>query len=188
MIITLILGSIRPTRESEKPAYYLSNLLQARGHEVRFLDLREMKLPVFDSSAEQLALPEVQRLISSILESDATIAVFPEYNHTYSSAFKNAIDFLLKREFLHQPLGLVAVSNGLVGGARAISLARASLPTLGAIIMPTAVTIPLVQEAFLDHTACANPKIDGMMQAMITEIEAYAPALKTVREQLAQPK
>lgn len=187
MTITFILASIRQQRQSEKPAFYLADLLKQRGHQLDFFDLREARLPLFDDSPEQMNLPAVRQLKESIAQTDAVVAVFPEYNHSYGSAFKNAIDFLRDREFMHRPLGLVAVSNGQVGGARALVAARGTLPTLGAVIVPTAVQVPLVETTFPDATTCTSEKTIGQLNRMIDELEAYAPALASVRQQLSRP-
>lgn len=184
MKIALIVGSIRPDRESIKPAEFIRGLLEKAGHQVTWLDLRELALPLFDSSDEQMALPAVRQFIAGITETDGCIAVFPEYNHTYGSAFKNALDFLRQREFMHRPLGLVSVSNGAIGGARATFAARGSLPTLGPILLPTNVLIPNMPAPFPTSQSCADEKVLGQITRLIQEMEVYAPLLAQARAQL----
>ena len=184
MNITLILGSIRPERQSIKPALYLQKKLEAAGHQITFIDLKELNLPVFNDTPEQTESTSAKTLVQSVVEADGIILVTPEYNHTFGSATKNALDFLRHREFMHKPLGLVAVSNGAIGGARAIVALRGTVPTIGAVILPTAVQVPLVEEAFLDSKSCSNPRIDEQMNSLVKEMSAYAPALQEVRKQL----
>jgi chromate reductase len=186
MNISLILGSIRPNRESEKPARFIATQLEAQGHTVDFLDLRELNFPVFADTPEQTTLPSVRRFIKSMIDTDGVIMVFPEYNHTYGSAFKNALDFMRNREIMHKPVGLVSVSNGMSGGVRAAFAARASLPTFGAVLLPTAVSIPNMPAPFPDSSACTDPKVAGMIASLLREMNIYAPHLKEAREQLKQ--
>lgn len=184
MNISLILGSIRPNRESEKPAYYILDLLKQAGHTVDFLDLRELNFPLFADTPEQMALPAVQRFIESMRTTDGVIMVFPEYNHSYGSAFKNALDYMRHREIMHKPIALVGVSDGQYGGVRALAAARASLPTFGAIILPTVVPVPLSKTTFTDAKTCTDPKVVSAIQKMLQEMETYAPLLQEARKQL----
>ena len=185
MNITLILGSIRPGRESVKPARYFATKLTSAGHTVDFIDLKELDIPLFNNMPEKGELPAVKRMLDSVNASDAIALVFPEYNHDVSSTMRNALSFLRKREFMHKPVGLVSVSNGQYGGVRALYAAKASFPTLGAMVMPTVVAVDTVATSFPDETTCTNPKIDGMLDTLVKELAAYAPALSQVRQQLA---
>jgi NAD(P)H-dependent FMN reductase len=182
MHVALILGSIRTERLSERPALYLKKQLEDAGHTVNFLDLRELDIPLFADAPEVPA--GATRFIEGITSAEAIIIVTPEYNHSYSSALKSAIDYLRKREFLHRPVAVVGVSDGLVGGARAIAALRASLPTLGAVFVPTAVALPETQVIFPDATTCTSEKTRSQFTAMLRELEAYAPALSQVRQTL----
>jgi NAD(P)H-dependent FMN reductase len=183
MHIAIILGSIRTTRLSERPAYFVKDMLKNAGHQVTFLDLRELQIPLFADDPE---VPEGARIFTeAIVAADAIVIVTPEYNHSYSSALKNAIDFLRKREFMHKPVGCIGVSDGLVGGARALLVLRATLPTLGAIITPTVVALPQAQNIFPDNNTCTNERTLSALKELIRELEVYGKALSEVRRELA---
>jgi len=188
MHIALIIGSIRPGRHSHKPALYIEGLLKQAGHSVERLDLQELNFPLFNDTPEQTNLPAVQHFISTILGAEGVIIVFPEYNHSYGSAIKNGLDFLRHRELMHRPVGLVGVSDGTIGGARALAAARGSWPTLGAVILPTVATVPLVPTTFPTAEHCTDAKTDGMIKRMIQEMEVYAPAFIPIRAQLTEKK
>ena len=185
MHITLILGSVRQNRESAKPAAFIEAKLKEAGHTVNFVDLLDLALPVFDDAPEQYLLPGAIRLSQAITEAEGIVLVFPEYNHDMGSGLRNAFSYLRKREFSHRPVGLAAVSNGQYGGVRALYAAKASLPTLGGIMLPTVVSVDTVQTAFPDATTCTNPKIKGAIAGMLKELAAYGPALTQVRAALA---
>jgi len=186
MNIALILASNRPERQSNKPAFYIAEKLRAAGHTVDFLDLMTLDLPLFNDSPERINTEQVQHFKKSIVAADGYIAVVPEYNHQPSSSFKNAIDYLRNREFMNKPMGLVGVSDGQIGGARAIFVMRGSLPTFGTILLPTAVQVGPVQDIFPDEKTCTSPKVEGSINKMLRELELYVPALATIREELAK--
>ncbi|MEI6478311.1 MAG: NAD(P)H-dependent oxidoreductase [bacterium] len=184
MNVTLILGSIRSDRQSHKPALYFRDLLMQAGHQVDYLDPKELGIPLFDDGPEQKESQPVTRLKQSVLGADVIVLVFPEYNHDVSATMRNTLAYLRDRELMHRPVGLIGVSNGQIGGARALYAAKASFPTLGGVMLPTAVQVPLVQDSFPDEYTCTDEKIKKGMDQLIREISAYGPALIQVRSQL----
>ena len=99
-IISVIVGSTRKARFSEKPAQWILQHLQKReGVEARLLDLRDFPMPFFDDPVPP-ATPGrapysnevVQRWTAEIASSDGFVFVTPEYNFGPSAVLKNAID------------------------------------------------------------------------------------------------
>ncbi len=100
--ISVIVGSTRQGRFSEKPAQWILQQLQKRaGIEARFLDLRDFPMPFFDQAVSP-ATPGrapyenevVKRWTAAIAASDGFIFVTPEYNYGPSAVLKNAIDWV----------------------------------------------------------------------------------------------
>src|SRR5258706_25222 len=92
--ISVIVGSTRQGRFSEKPAQWILQQLQKRaGIEARFLDLRDFPMPFFDQAVSP-ATPGrapyenevVKRWTAAIAASDGFIFVTPEYNYSRSAA------------------------------------------------------------------------------------------------------
>ncbi|HEX9383851.1 MAG TPA: NAD(P)H-dependent oxidoreductase, partial [Gemmatimonadaceae bacterium] len=86
--ISVIVGSIRQGRFSERPARWIHQRLQQRGGvAARLLDLREFALPFFDHPLPP-AMPgraayedeTVKRWTAEIARSDGFVLVTPEYN------------------------------------------------------------------------------------------------------------
>src|SRR6266581_2524487 len=153
-IISVIVGSTREGRFSEKPAkWILQHLKKRKGVDARLLDLRDFPMPFFDQPLTP-AMPGrppyknevVQRWTAAIAQSDGFVFVTPEYNYGPSAVLKNAIDWVYP-EWNRKAAGFVsygsAMSARIVGGltrlergwrpfVRQVGPARAASPgTLG---------------------------------------------------------
>jgi NAD(P)H-dependent FMN reductase len=102
MIISVILGSTRQGRFSEKSdQWILQHLRKRKEIEARLLDLRDFPMPFFDQPMPP-ALPGrppyehevVKKWTAQIAASDGFVFVTPEYNHGTSAVLKNAIDWV----------------------------------------------------------------------------------------------
>ncbi len=101
-VISVIVGSTREGRFSEKPAKWIFQQLKNRGDiDARLLDLRDFPMPFFDQPGTP-ATPGrppygneiVQRWTAAIAQSDGFVFVTPEYNYGPSAVLKNAIDWV----------------------------------------------------------------------------------------------
>src|SRR3989449_1822313 len=101
-VISVIVGSTREGRFSEKPAkWILQHLKKRKGVEARLLDLRDFPMPFFDQALTP-AMPGrapyenevVKRWTAEIAASDGFVFVTPEYNYGPSAVLKNAIDWV----------------------------------------------------------------------------------------------
>jgi NAD(P)H-dependent FMN reductase len=124
--IAVIIGSVRPTRNSDKPARWIAGLAEKTGYfDVEVLDLADFNLPIFDAPASDLWMPApneaAARWQSKLDEFDGYIFVTPEYNHSVPGALKNALDWASK-PFIKKAAAFV--SFGSVGGSRAVEHLR----------------------------------------------------------------
>ena len=101
-VISVIVGSTREGRFSEKPAQWILQQLKKRKDvDARLLDLRDFPMPFFDQQATP-ATPGrppyknevVQRWTAAIAQSDGFVFVTPEYNYGPAAVLKNAIDWV----------------------------------------------------------------------------------------------
>jgi NAD(P)H-dependent FMN reductase len=99
-VISVIVGSIRQGRFSEKPAQWILQHLKKRNDiDARLLDLRDFPMPFFDQPATP-AMPGrapyenevVKKWTAEIARSDGFIFVTPEYNFGPAAVLKNALD------------------------------------------------------------------------------------------------
>src|SRR5260370_35202967 len=99
-VISVIVGSTREGRFSEKPAHWiLQHLKKREGVETRLLDLRDFPMPFFDQPVPP-AMPgrpphkgeTVQRWTAASAETDGFVFVTPEYNSGRAALPKHATD------------------------------------------------------------------------------------------------
>ena len=114
--IPVILGTTRNGRMSVHAARFVFNQLQKReGVTSALIDIAELNLPV-DDAGEAV---KDSRFSAAMERADAIVIVSPEYNHSFPGLLKHVLDSCLK-EYIHKAAGIVGVSAGVFGGARAI--------------------------------------------------------------------
>src|SRR5713101_1856649 len=130
--ISIIVGSTRQGRFSEKPAQWILQHLQKRdGIEAGLLDLRDFPMPFFDQPMPP-AMPgrapyeheTVKRWTAAIAASDGFVFVTPEYNYGTSAVLKNAIDWVYP-EWNHKAAAFVSYGSAM--GARGIQQLRETM-------------------------------------------------------------
>jgi NAD(P)H-dependent FMN reductase len=101
-VISVIVGSTRQGRFSERPAeWILQHLKKRTGVDARLLDLRDYPMPFFDQPVSP-ATPGrppyehevVKNWTAAIAQSDGFVFVTPEYNYGPAAVLKNAIDWV----------------------------------------------------------------------------------------------
>src|SRR5258708_40309400 len=129
MTISVIIGSTRQGRFSEKPAQWIVQELRKREDvEARLLDLRDFPMPFFDQPMPP-ATPGrpayehdvVKNWTAQIAASDGFIFVTPEYNYGPSAVLKNAIDWVYQ-EWNRKAAAFVSYGSAM--GARAVQQLR----------------------------------------------------------------
>ena len=188
-VISVIVGSTREGRFSEKPAKWILQHLKKRdGVDARLLDLRDFPMPFFDQPVTP-ATPgrpafdndAVQRWTAAIAQSDGFVFVTPEYNYGPPAVLKNAIDWVYpewKRK------AACFVSYGSAGGTRSVQQLRQNVIELQLAPIRSSVHIPVA-------TLWAHYKggdVDAGLaelgepaEAMIDDLLWWTAALKTAR-------
>ena len=127
--ISVIIGSTRQGRFSEKPAQWIFQRLKNRGGiDARLLDLRDFPMPFFDQPMPP-AMPGrppyehevVKKWTAEIARSDGFIFVTPEYNFGPAAVLKNALDGVYP-EWNRKAAAFV--SYGGAAGARSVQQLR----------------------------------------------------------------
>jgi len=124
--IAVIIGSVRPTRQGDKPARWIAELAKQAGYfDVELVDLIDYPLPLFDAPASDFWAPTPNAVAAKwqakLSEFDGYIFVTAEYNRSIPGALKNAIDWAYK-PFIKKAVAYV--SYGAVGGVRAVEHLR----------------------------------------------------------------
>jgi NAD(P)H-dependent FMN reductase len=146
--ISVIVGSTRQGRFSEKPAQWILQHLRKRaGVDARLLDLRDFPMPFFDQPMPP-AMPGrapyenevVKKWTAEIARSDGFIFVTPEYNYGPSAVLKNALDWVYP-EWNRKAAAFVSYGSAM--GARAVQQIRETIIELQMAPIRFSVHIPV---------------------------------------------
>jgi NAD(P)H-dependent FMN reductase len=178
-VISIIMGSIREGRFSEKPARWILQHLKRRdGVDARRLDLRDFPMPFFDQPVppstpgkQPYADENVKRWTAAIAESDGFVFVTPEYNYGAPPVLKNALDWVYP-EWNRKAAGFVSYGSAM--GARSVQQLRETAIELQLAPVRSSVHIPV-------PTLWAHYK-GGDVDAGLAELEA--PAAKLIDDLL----
>jgi NAD(P)H-dependent FMN reductase len=170
-VISVIVGSTRQGRFSEKPAQWIFQRLKNRGGvDARLLDLRDFPMPFFDQPVPP-AMPGrpayenevVKKWTAEIARSDGFIFVTPEYNYGPSAVLKNALDWVYP-EWNRKAAAFVSYGSAM--GARGVQQLRLTAIELQLAPVRSSVYIPVA-------TLWAHFQ-GGDVDAGLTELEAAA--------------
>src|SRR5258705_13350823 len=188
-VISVIVGSTREGRFSEKPAHWIFHHLKKRaGVDARLLDLRDFPMPFFDQPVTP-ATPGrapfehevVQKWTAAIAQSDGFVFVTPEYNYGPSAVLKNAIDWVYS-EGHPKPAGFVSYGSAM--GVRSVQQLRLTAieiqlaPIRAAVHIPVATLWAHYQGRDVDAGLAA---LEAPANAMIDDLLWWTAALKNAR-------
>ncbi len=119
-------------------AHYAASLVE--GAEVVRVDLADLDLPLYSIDLEgEIGIPAAAKdLLSTIQSADGLIISIAEHNGTYSTAFKNAFDWMSRIDgklWANIPMVLLSTSPGPRGGATALEIAANRFPYMGGNIV-----------------------------------------------------
>jgi NAD(P)H-dependent FMN reductase len=190
MNISVIVGSTRQGRFSEKPAQWILQHLQKRDDiEARLLDLRDFPMPFFDQPVPP-AMPGrqpygnevVKKWTAAIAGSDGFIFVTPEYNYGTSAVLKNAIDWVYP-EWNRKAAAFVSYGSAM--GARSVQQLRQTMievqvaPVRSSVHIPVATLWAHFQGGDVD-TGLAE--LATPAQTMVDDLLWWTAALKRARQ------
>ncbi|MGB0897376.1 MAG: NADPH-dependent FMN reductase [Flavobacteriaceae bacterium] len=108
--------------------------------EVKVLDLNDYNLPLYGIDLEnENGIPqEAHDLLSEIKKTDGIVLSLAEHNGAYSTAFKNAFDWMSRIDgklWSEKPMLLLATSPGARGGATVLEIAKGRFSYMGGHIV-----------------------------------------------------
>jgi NAD(P)H-dependent FMN reductase len=147
-LVQVIIASTRPGRVGEPTGRWVAERMEKHGaFDVEIVDLAEVDLPMFAEPKHprfgEYTLQTTKDFSDLIDRADGFVLVFPEYNHSYNAALKNALDHL-NREWAGKPVALVSY-GGVAAGSRAAVALEPVLITLQMRIVGT-VPIPFIAQ------------------------------------------
>jgi NAD(P)H-dependent FMN reductase len=191
-LIKIIVGSIRPNRFGPQPAKWLFDLAQART-DARFelVDLEELRLPFLDepktASSGVYENAHTKKWSAAVGEADGFVFVTPEYNHSYSPAIKNALDYLYY-EWNYKAAAFLSY-GGAAGGLRATEHLRGVAAELKLFQIRETVSLYYYWNNLDEKGAFKFTEENrAAAKAMLNELVFWSEHLKSPRAELAALK
>jgi NAD(P)H-dependent FMN reductase len=188
-VISVIIGSTREGRFSEKPAKWIVQHLKKReGVEVRQLDLRDYPMPFFDQQAtpatpsrEPYPNEVVKKWTLAIAQSDGFVFVTPEYNYGPPAVLKNAIDWVYP-DWNRKPAAFVSYGSAM--GARGIQQLR--LTAIEVHLAPIRASVHIPLGTLMAHFQGGDVEAllaesEGAATRMVDDLMWWMAALKAAR-------
>lgn len=166
--IITIAGSNSQKSINKSLINYTSSLLE--NVDVIPIDLNDYVLPIFgvDFEAENGIPRAVKRLDDLFNTADGFLVSLSEHNGSYSSAFKNVLDWLSRINMMvwrEKPMFLMAASPGGRGGASVLKTANSYFPFMGARITDT-----FILPSFYDNFDKGEIKNEGFKKDLHTKV------------------
>ena len=177
MLIYIIVGSIREGRTAIKVANWLQHAigeLSIASLTTEIVDLKQWDLPIFAGAHPPATgiydQPKQQDWADKIAQADGFIFISPEYNHGYSPALKNALDYIGKE---WQGKTAAYVGYGATNGSRSIDQIRQVTSSLGLVDPNAVIEIRDIFKRNKDENFEANEFEVKGLKSMIEKLRKY---------------
>lgn len=155
--------------------------LAPEGMQIEPLEIRD--LPLYDDDVKAAGYPSsVEVFRARLAAADAVLFVTPEYNYSIPGVLKNAIDWASRppsQPFDGKPVGIMGVSGGLLGTARAQYHLRQMLVFLNAFpINKPEVMIGQAAQKFDADLRLTDEPTRGFVRAHLEALGAWTRRLK----------
>ena len=169
-------GSLRRDSFNKKLARVAADAARAAGGEVTYVDLADLRMPIYDGDLEKAEgiPPEAKRFKELMLANDALIIASPEYNSSIPGTLKNVLDWVSRSEQGEPPLAAYAgkvgifmsASPGPWGAIRSLGLLRMMLGNIKVLVLPDFVSIARAGEAFNPDGSLKDAKQAAAVQKL----------------------
>lgn len=177
MLIYIIVGSVREGRTAIKVANWVlqaTTELALKDIQTEIIDLKEWDLPLFAGAHPPASgiydQPKQQQWADKIAQAQAFILISPEYNHGYSPALKNALDYLGKE---WQGKSAAYIAYGSTNGSRSIDQIRQVGTQLGLVDSNAVLEIRDIFKRNQTETFEANEFEIKTLKAIIEKLQKY---------------
>lgn len=142
---------------------------------VTLADLNDFEMPIYGIDKEQAhgipaAASQFKGLISA---ADGIIISFAEHNGSYSSAFKNILDWVSRLEgqvWLNKPMLLMATSPGGRGGQTVLEQASGRFPFMGGQVAAT-FSLPSFHQNFSAEEGIKEEDLKSLFEKALADFE-----------------
>lgn len=176
MKITVVLGTGRSDRQSEKVFEYLKSVLGCFSDvDFEFVDVRDFSSEFTVASWVDSEIYSGWRKIAT--DSDGFLILSPEYNWGYPGELKHLLDSALD-EYKGKPVSLCTVSAGALGGPRVSAQLIQIFAKLKMVFVGEPVYFLKVKELFDSSGAILDSEFDDRVKGLVESLVSYAKLLK----------
>lgn len=179
--ILIVPGSIRSGSYNVRLAGAVYKRLGTMECEPSRISLRDFPMPIYDADLESdQGRPEnTDKLARMFHEQDGIILVSPEYNASIPPLLKNTTDWISRigpkdpselRPYKNAVFALASASPGRFGGARGLNHLRASLVSIGAMLVSNQLSVVHAGSAFDENEELADDAAKRALDAFCREI------------------
>jgi FMN reductase len=165
-----ICGSLQENGNTKTALQIALNGAVEFGAEVTLLELRDLELVFFGSVAESDYPADIERLRTTIRESQGVVLATPEYHGSMSGTLKNMLDLMSIDDFETKIVGLVGVAGGHTGAINSLNTMKTICRNLHCWVLPQEVSIANSAAAFGDD----GHAIDNTLQERLLNIGRQA--------------
>ena len=145
---------------------------------MNLLDLNDFEMPIFsvDREKESGVHSLAAEFKNHISESEALVISFAEHNGSYSTAFKNVLDWASRLDgklWNEMPAFLLATSPGGRGGSTVLNLAKTYFPFMGAKVEAT-FSLPSFYDNFSAEDGIKN---DELKESFMEQLDKFQSAI-----------
>lgn len=183
MNLQIIIGSIRDGRAAKPVGEWAYRAASRRDNwHVELIDLKEWNLPLLNFFKPPIMGdyedPLQQQWAAKVAQRDGYLFISPEYNHGYSPALKNALDYIY-HEWARKPASFI--SYGSVEGARGIEQLRLVLIELQMTPLRDALHIQSTQDKLENCRFIADNVDEEHLNRVLDELIWWGGALRKAR-------
>ncbi|MFH0834591.1 MAG: NAD(P)H-dependent oxidoreductase [Patescibacteria group bacterium] len=172
MQLTIILGTAREGRQSEKVANYLRRKLEARKDlQIEFVDVKDFSHGRTIPPWEKNDATKNWRAI--VKKTDGFLIVFPEYNHSFPGELKMLLDQDFEN-YAGKPVAFASVSSGGFGGVRAVESLVPVARYIGLVPLTAELNFSKVAELFAQGEAELDTKYAEKIEKLADALVQFA--------------
>jgi NAD(P)H-dependent FMN reductase len=169
--IVVISGSVRPNNYTNMAvALVVDELKKNPQVHVQWLDPAKLDLPLpglgFSDGSRKLQ--------DAVKHAAAVILATPEYHGSFSSVMKMVIENLGFPSLLQgKPVALLGVAAGAIGAIKSLEHLRGVAAHVGAIVLPTPISVANVQSVFDAQGHVTDPNVENTIRGVARNLMDY---------------